>query len=240
MEAAQEAVAPDRDLDGHDLVPLNEVERARRERRQDSAVVDLHRRRGERRRDAAVLVPGLRVHRVGAAGRIGRDEAVRAEGAEAAARVEGPGEARGRVRGRRVGRGSREGDSLADEAVHRARIESSDGRGDVHHRHGRLGGRVETGVVRGAHPDDRRRRAVVAREKDTLCPAVSKVPLSSRSQAYVSVPPSGSLPVAVSVTERALVDARTGPPAETVGGSFRTHPHDRRVVVGRPGRRTRR
>src|ERR1044072_6249102 len=55
-------------------------------------------------------------------------------------------------------------------------------------------------------------------EKDTLCPDVSNVPLSSRSQANENAPPSGSAPVAVSVTVEPSSTAY-GPPAEADGGS---------------------
>src|SRR5919198_1624119 len=59
----------------------------------------------------------------------------------------------------------------------------------------------------------------VAAENVGVRPDVSNVPLSSRSHAYISGPPSGSLPVAASPT---LLPSSTlyGPPAATVGGWF--------------------
>src|SRR6266511_981229 len=56
-----------------------------------------------------------------------------------------------------------------------------------------------------------------AAENVTLWPGVSKLPLLSRSHAYVSGPPSGSLAEAETTTE-APSPTWYGPPASTVGG----------------------
>ena len=58
-----------------------------------------------------------------------------------------------------------------------------------------------------------------AAENVVLWPGVSNVPLSSRSQAYVTVRPSGSEPVALT---RTLPPSSTayGPPASTIGAPF--------------------
>src|SRR5207237_4019521 len=56
-------------------------------------------------------------------------------------------------------------------------------------------------------------------ENVTDCPGVSKVPLPSRSQAYVSGSPSGSVPDAGSVIELPSA-TEYGPPASALGGSL--------------------
>src|SRR2546421_270103 len=56
-------------------------------------------------------------------------------------------------------------------------------------------------------------------ENVAVCPGVSNVPFPSRSQAYVSGPPSGSLPEAESGIELPSATAY-GPPAFAVGGAL--------------------